>query len=314
MASLKEIKARISSVKSTLKITQAMKMVASAKLRKAQKMVAGLDAYKSALNDILSRLEGQMAGSPLLQRREGKTAIIVFSSNTALCGSYNSNIFKALEYRIGEIAKVGGSAVVYPVGEKVSKMARKAGRDVCTDFVAAGDNLSYEDMAAMAQYFVDGFVEGRFARVELLYMHYYSAARQSIRNSVWLPLKPAAAVVAEAAVGVKKGAVDGGVESGAAGRDAAFDDDAPEALADDVIVEPSQKEVVEKLLPLAMRTDMYATLLSSNASENACRMMAMQTASDNAQDLLSQLQLTYNKQRQQVITEELTDISNGKLG
>lgn len=287
MASLKEIKARISSVRSTLKITQAMKMVASAKLRKAQKMVAGLDAYKSALNDILLRLRHCMAGSPLTEApaaAPARVAIIVFSSNTALCGSYNSNIFKALEARIAAISEEGGEVMVYPVGEKVAKMARKAGRDVCPDFVAAGDALSYADMAAMAQSFMDSFCEGRFTRVELLYMHYHSAARQTITSNVWLPLSGTPAAEAEAG---------------------AFDDD--------VIIEPSAEEVVEKLLPLAMRTDMYATLLSSNASENACRMIAMQTASDNAQDLLQQLQLTYNKQRQQDITEELTDISNGKL-
>ncbi len=287
MASLKEIKARISSVKSTLKITQAMKMVASAKLRKAQKMVAGLDAYKSALNDILLRLSHQMSSSSLAapQPSSKRVAIVVFSSNTALCGSYNSNIFKALEARIAEVEAAGNPVTVFPVGEKVARMARKAGHDVSADFVAAGDNLSYDDMASLAQFFVDGFVAGRFARVELLYMHYYSAARQIIENNAWLPLKT--------------------YESDAAG--------APEPMEDDVIIEPSEREVVQKLLPLAMRTDMYATLLSSNASENACRMIAMQTASDNAQDLLQQLQLTYNKQRQQDITEELTDISNGKL-
>lgn len=287
MASLKEIKARISSVKSTLKITQAMKMVASAKLRKAQKMVAGLDAYKGALNDILLGLSHQMSSSALVASRPSadRVAIVVFSSNTALCGSYNTNIFKALEARVNEIEAAGNPVTVFPVGEKVARMARKAGRDVCADFVAAGDNLSYGDMASLAQFFVDGFVSGRFARVELLYMRYHSASRQSIENGTWLPLKASSAVA----------------------------EGAPDPLADDVIVEPSEREVVEKLLPLAMRTDMYATLLSSNASENACRMIAMQTASDNAQDLLGQLQLTYNKQRQQVITEELTDISNGKL-
>ncbi len=287
MASLKEIKARISSVKSTLKITQAMKMVASAKLRKAQKMVAGLDAYKGALNDILLGLSHQMSSSALVasQPSADRVAIVVFSSNTALCGSYNTNIFKALEARVNEIEAAGNPVTVFPVGEKVARMARKAGRDVRADFVAAGDNLSYDDMASLAQFFVDGFVAGRFVRVELLYMRYHSASRQSIENGTWLPLKTSAAV----------------------------DEGALDPLADDVIVEPSEREVAEKLLPLAMRTDMYATLLSSNASENACRMIAMQTASDNAQDLLGQLQLTYNKQRQQVITEELTDISNGKL-
>jgi len=283
MASLKEIKARISSVSSTLKITQAMKMVASAKLRKAQRLVGGLDAYKSALYDILNRMSGHISGSQLATSGAagGKVAVIVFSSNTALCGSYNANIYKALAARVALLQEDGTPVEVYPVGEKVAKMARKAGLPVCGDFVHAADSLSYDDMASLAQSFMDGFCEGRFARVELLYMHYYNAARQAISNREWLPV---------------------GSGSAAASAD------------DDLIVEPSEKEVVEQLLPLVLRTDMYATMLSSNASENACRMIAMQTASDNAEDLLSQLRLTYNKQRQQDITEELTDISNGKLG
>ena len=268
---------------STLKITQAMKMVASAKLRKAQRLVGGLDAYKNALYDIMSRLKGHISASPLAaSHSEGKVAVIVFSSNTALCGSYNANIFKALSARVALLKEDGDQVEVYPVGEKVAKMARKAGLPVCGDFIHAADALSYDDMAALAQFFMDGFTDGRFSRVELLYMHYYNAARQGISNRNWLP-------------------AGGDVIAGA-------------ALSEDLIVEPSEQEVVEQLLPLVLRTDMYATLLSSNASENASRMIAMQTASDNAEELLSQLRLTYNKQRQQDITEELTDISNGKLG
>ena len=281
--SLKEIKARISSVSSTLKITQAMKMVASAKLRKAQRMVGGLDDYKSALYETLERLSAFIANSSLAaEGAAGKVALVVFSSNTALCGSYNANIFKALQSRVALLQEDGAQVEIIPVGEKVLKMARKAGLDVNADFVAAGDALSYEEMAAFARYLEDGFVGGRFSRVELLYMHYYNAARQSIVSRGWLPV--------------------------------ARNDSAADAADDDLIVEPSAQEVVDELLPLVLRTDMYATLLSSNASENAARMIAMQTASDNAEDLLSQLRLTYNKQRQQDITEELTDISNGKLG
>ena len=290
MASLKEIKARISSVSSTLKITQAMKMVSSAKLRKAQKMVAGLDAYKEALYDILTRLKEYVSSSPLARPLAGggRTAIVVFSSNTALCGSYNANIFKALGARVRKIQNESGSPIVIPVGEKVAKMARKAGYDINGDFIAAGDKLSYEEIAPLGQYLIDEFLKGTFSSVELLFMRYMSASRQVMENRVWLPVASDQVVTLA-------------------------EDDIP-PLPDDLIIEPSKEEVVEKLLPLAMRTDMYATLLSSNASENACRMIAMQTASDNAEDLLSELRLTYNKQRQQVITEELTDISNGKLG
>ena len=270
---------------STLKITQAMKMVASAKLRKAQKMVGGLDAYKTALYAILGSLKAYLALSPLAKPSSGsKVAVVVFSSHTALCGSYNANIFKTLEKEIGRLTSEGKTVVVYPVGEKVAKMSRKAGYDLCNDFVGCADKLSYDDMATLAQYMIDRFTAGEFGAVELLYMHYHSAARQSVEVQTWLP-------------------VSGDIP----GSDA-------RQVDPDLIVEPSAEEVASGLLPLAMRTDMYATLLSSNASENACRMIAMQTASDNAQELLQQLMLTYNKQRQQVITEELTDISNGKLG
>ena len=271
---------------STLKITQAMKMVASAKLRKAQRMVGGLDAYKSALYDILARVAAFIGNSPLaaVEGARGKVALIVFSSNTALCGSYNANIFKALSTRVALLKDDGTDVEVYPVGEKVAKMARKAGLNVNGDYIHAADNLSYDEMAALAQFFMDGYTSGRFSCVELVYMHYYNAARQSIVNRTWLP-------------------VSEGFGSGASA-----------AVDDDLIVEPHAVEVVERLLPLVMRTDLYATMLSSNASENACRMIAMQTASDNAEELLGQLRLTYNKQRQQDITEELTDISNGKLG
>ena len=271
---------------STLKITQAMKMVASAKLRKAQRMVGGLDAYKSALYDILARVSAFIGNSPLagVEDSNGKVAVLVFSSNTALCGSYNANIYKALSTRVALLREDGIEVEVYPVGEKVAKMARKAGLTVCGDYIHAADSLSYDKMAALAQSFMDGYTSGRFSRVELVYMHYYNAARQNIANRTWLP-------------------VSGGLGGGA-----------KVATDDDLIVEPSAEEVVEKLLPLVMRTDLYATMLSSNASENACRMIAMQTASDNAEDLLAQLRLTYTKQRQQDITDELTDISNGKLG
>lgn len=268
---------------STLKITQAMKMVASAKLRKAQRMVGGLDDYKNALYETLERLSAFMANSSLAaQGSAGKVALVVFSSNTALCGSYNANVFKALQSRVALLQEDGAQIEIIPVGEKVFKMARKAALDINADFVAAGDALSYEEMAAFAKYLEDGFVGGRYSRVELLYMHYYNAARQSIVNRTWLPVAQTAP--------------------------------SSSAAEDDLIVEPSAQDVVEALLPLVMRTDMYSTLLSSNASENAARMIAMQTASDNAEDLLAQLRLTYNKQRQQDITEELTDISNGKLG
>ncbi|MBP9987270.1 MAG: ATP synthase F1 subunit gamma [Bacteroidales bacterium] len=301
MSSLKEIKARIASVGSTLKITSAMKMVSSAKLRKVQNVIAGHEAYKSALLDILSELAGYLPESEFAAGGgAGSVAVVAFSSNTSLCGAFNSNVARALDKEVAALVAEGRAVTVFPVGEKVAKAAHRAGYSVDDTYTAVADKGTFSDASGLAERLMKGYLEGEFCRVVLLYTRYISAARQQITVEEFLPVADSSRFAADAACGSLH----------------AEDSDAGPGFADDFeefIVEPSKKELLAKLLPLALHTQVYATLLSSSASEHAARMIAMQTATDNATDLLAELQLTYNKQRQQAITEELTDISNGKL-
>ena len=412
MASLKEIKARINSVSSTLKITQAMKMVSSAKLRRVQKLYNSLEAYRAALGEIASAagvscgpgagvaagstsVAGAAAGAASIvgaaasatsgsasvagsaasaaagsasvagsaasaaagsdsvatggrfgsegtaaggsPAAGGKVAVVVFSSDTSLCGSYNANIFRALQGRVEQIAASGACAEIIPVGEKVAKMAAKAYGNLRTDFVAAADAQSYDGIAPLLEFLIEGYAAGRYSRVELLYMHFYSVSRQKIECRTYLggPLgnSPSGAPAPEAAVasdvaarGVASGAAGSGAAasgtagsgtatSGVSASGAAATGTAAACAADEmlVILEPSAAEIAAGISDLYLRADLYATLLSAKLSEHACRMVAMQTASDNAEDLLGELRLTFNKQRQSDITEELSDISNSKM-
>ena len=434
MASLKEIKARINSVSSTLKITQAMKMVSSAKLRRVQKLYNSLEAYRAALGEIASaagvscgpgagvaagsdsvagaasgaaavagagasagagagavgagaaagagaagagaaaaavvgaaasagagsasdsvagatsgsasgsasvatggRFGPEGASAGVSPAAGGKVAVVVFSSDTSLCGSYNANIFRALQGRVEQIAASGACAEIIPVGEKVAKMAAKAYGNLRTDFVAAADAQSYDGIAPLLEFLIEGYAAGRYSRVELLYMHFYSVSRQKIECRTYLggPLgnSPSGAPAPEAAVasdvaarGVASGAAGSGAAasgtagsgtatSGVSASGAAATGTAAACAADEmlVILEPSAAEIAAGISDLYLRADLYATLLSAKLSEHACRMVAMQTASDNAEDLLGELRLTFNKQRQSDITEELSDISNSKM-
>ncbi len=308
MASLKEIKARINSVSSTLKITQAMKMVSSAKLRRVQKLYTSLEEYLHNLEEIASAAgvgcgaassdAGAAAGTACAAAAQtpggsvckepsaaGKVAIVVFSSDTSLCGSYNANIFKALQSRVSQLAAEGLCAEIIPVGEKVAKMAGKVYGSLCTDFVCAAENQTYEGIAPLLEFLLDGYACGRYSRVELLYMHFYTISRQKIECRTYL-----------------------GATAASSSRSAAV------CTADEmlVILEPCAAQIAAGISDLMLRARLYDTLLSAKLSEHACRMVAMQTASDNAEDLLGELRLTFNKQRQQDITEELSDISNSK--
>lgn len=361
MASLKEIKARINSVSSTLKITQAMKMVSSAKLRRVQKLYTSLEVYLRNLEEIASAagvscgcagsgagaaktiafgagvasggcyVSESTAGSADILAPEvgGKVAIVVFSSDTSLCGSYNANIFKALQSRVAQIAASGACAEIIPVGEKVAKMAAKVYGSLCTDFVSAAEDQTYGGIAPLLEFLLEGYTGGRYSSVELLYMHFYTISRQKIECHTYLgALEASGFAVANAAA---SGTVVSVASESSASRPAfeisaakqgssanvlnAADLGAAACTADEmlVILEPSSAEIAAGISDLMLRARLYDALLSAKLSEHACRMVAMQTASDNAEDLLSELRLTFNKQRQQDITEELSDISNGKM-
>lgn len=290
MASLKETKTRIASVKSTLQITAAMKMVAAAKLHRAQQAIAGMLPYQEKLHEILQDLLADRSvraalDTPLLQDNGSqRVAVVAFSSNSSLCGGFNATAVKSL---LGELAALEDAGLqreqidLYPVGRKVAEAARKTGFPVRRDASSLLDKPAYEPAAELARELTESFEKGEVGRIVLLYNHYKSNAAQPPTREVYLPLELPASLESRG--------------------------------DDDLIVEPDRKEVVEALLPKVLLLKIYTVLMDSFAAEQAARTVAMQLASDNADELLDQLTLEYNKRRQQAITSELLDIVGGSL-
>ena len=290
MASLKEVKGRIATVNNTRKITSAMKMVASAKLHKAQGTIAHMLPYQQRLSALLGNL--LQGGDVLLwntPRPEVKRiALVVFSSNASLCGGFNANVIKHATQWLDEQQALGAENVLlYPVGRKVADALVKAGYTVQGDFQHLADKPSFAEAATLAQGLMDKFERGEVDRVELLYNHFKNTATQILTREVYLPF-------------------DASPKQG--------DDESRKHPQDvDYILEPSREELLATLLPKVLRLKLYTVLLDSNASEHAARTMAMQIATDNADDLLQELTLMYNKTRQQAITNELLDIVSGSM-
>ena len=323
MASLKEIKGRIASVSGTLKITSAMKLVASAKLRKAQLAITNMLPYQRQLQLILSRLmaegaEEHAAGDASVPRlnsaaaerewmrpgTEGATAtsvaIVAFSSNSSLCGAFNSNAIRQTLSVIDEYRSAGftdENIIVYSVGRKIAEAMRKAGFQSPEDYSKMAESPGYEAASALAKELIEGHLSGRFVKVELVYNHFKSTSSQPTVRETYLSATNS---------------------PGQQTTDYQSQPGQPSSVAtqtpcDDIIVEPSREAVLGVLLPKVLRLKIYATLLDSNAAEHAARTVAMQTATDNGNDLLEELTLEYNKGRQQKITSEILDIVGGSL-
>ena len=290
MASLKETKTRIASVKSTLQITAAMKMVAAAKSHRAQQAIGNMVPYQQKLQEILEDVLSDSSvraslDSPLLTAGSSRrVALVAFSSNSSLCGGFNTTAVKSL---LGEMETLQEEGLTladidfYPVGHKVAEAGRKIGLAAAQDASHLLDKPSYEPAAGLARTLVEQFEQGRVGRIVLLYNHYKSNASQPPVRETYLPL--------------------------------ALPEIGETAGTEDLIVEPGKKEVLESLLPKVLRLKIYTVLMDSYAAEQAARTVAMQMASDNADELLEQLTLEYNKRRQQAITSELLDIVGGSL-
>lgn len=286
MSSLKEIKNRITSVTSTKKITSAMKMVSSAKLHHAEGMIRKALPYDQRLSDLLRHLLAAIdeASSPYTQVRPRKqVALVAFSSDTGLCGTFNANLIKATENKIRELQHAGIGVQVYPVGKKVAESLRKSGYDIRQDFLPLAGSPDYAGASTMASALADPFVSGEIDGVELLYHHFKNTAAQELICRTWLPF-PLSETSEQAASG----------------------------YAGNYILEPSADRLLEALMPRVLRQQLYSVCLDTWAAEQAARVQAMQTASDNANDLLQELTLQYNKSRQQAITNELLDIMGGR--
>ncbi|EGF57425.1 F0F1 ATP synthase subunit gamma [Bacteroides fluxus] len=295
MASLKEVKNRISSVKSTRQITSAMKMVASAKLHKAQGRIENMLPYQQKLNEILTnflRTDATFESPYTDVRTVSKVAIVAFSSNSSLCGAYNSNVAKMLERTLADYQSLGKENIlIYPVGKKVEEAVKKLGYTPQGSYQVMADKPSYVEAYELAGRLMEAFVEKRIDHVELIYHHFKSMGTQVLLRENYLPID-LAQVAGEAAEGVSADS---------------------RSFNNDYIVEPSVGQLIAELLPKVLSQKIFTVLLDSNASEHAARTLAMQTATDNANELIQDLTKQYNKSRQQAITNELLDIIGGSL-
>ena len=311
MNSLKEIKSRISSVKNTLKITSAMKMVASAKMHKAQMAIAGKLPYEQKLHHILAGLlqddDLQKAlhdelgfGNPhehspvalqdvALNELPSKdvvsrVAVLAISSNSSMCGAFNMNVIKIFDQTMAALRDLGYISEdidVYTVGRKIADHARKSGHAPVEDYSDMAGKPDYETSAEIAHTLVDSFASGEVSQVILVYSHFASASSQPVVRENYLPL---------------------------ALHDYDYTDEPV-----DYILEPDPIHLVTTLLPQVLGLKIYTVLLDAAAAEHSARTVAMQIASDNAKDLISELTLAYNKGRQQAITAEILDLVGGTM-
>ncbi len=333
MASLKEIKDRIASVSGTLKITSAMKMVASAKLHKAQQAIGNMLPYEKRLHGMLIDLMGSVnmsasdSYSLMAQRKVHRVAIVAFASNSSLCGAFNSNAIREATAVINEYRAAGlrdADIVVYSVGRKMSEAMKKLGFPSPSDFTKMSESPSYDAASALAQELLDGFVSGRFDKVELVYNHYKSTSSQPTTRQTYLPLSLADATTdlhagkvaepAEATDSEVRQSHQPAAVTSSSRHSVAEPVEATESVeAPDMIIEPSPEALIRVLLPKVVRLRIFSTLLDSAAAEHAARTVAMQLATDNGNDLLQELTLEYNKGRQQKITSEILDLVGGSM-
>ena len=323
MPSLKEIKGRIASVNSTRKITSAMKMVASSKLHHAQVAIQNMLPYENLLEHILKSFLAAEAEAQTIfdqERPVKRAALVVFASNSSLCGGFNSNVMKLMQNAVDSYAAQLGveNVEVYPIGRKVMEKATKLGYNVKTiaDSSSMIDHPSAAPCIDLAMSLGERFAKGEIDKVELIYHHFKSAGSQILTRKTFLPIDLETELERDherdltSTITTKK-AQEYLKRRGS--RHVEKEDEETKPLNDNFIVEPDMHTVLSQLIPKMGHLMLYTALLDSVASEHAARMVAMQTATDNADELLRQLNLQYNKSRQQAITSELLDIVGGSV-
>ena len=309
MPSLKEIKTRISSVKNTLKITSAMKMVASAKLHKAQTAIGNNVPYTQQLHrilggmlqdrDLLTALQKEfgfgrnvpvvlqnMAADEIhVKENDSRVAVVAFSSNSSLCGSFNANAIRRFKEVLAELSAKGyvqDDIDIYAVGRKVAEAAGREGYELAADLSEMADKPDYDYATELSASLVNDFISGEVSQVILVYSHFASMGSQPVKIENYLPLPL-------------------NIEAD------------PSDMPVDYILEPDPLSLVRSLLPKVLKLKIYTVMLDAAAAEHAARTVAMQVASDNAQNLIGELTLVYNKTRQQAITAEILDIVGGTM-
>lgn len=281
MANLKEIRNRIASVSSTMQITSAMKMVSAAKLKKAQDAITAMRPYADKLTELLIGLSASLDddnGSAFSQQRpENRVLLVPITSNRGLCGAFNSNIIKQVNHLVAEQFE-GKQVDLLCIGKKGNDVLSKK-LEVVANHSELFDNLSFDTVEAVAEEMMEAFESEKYDSIYLVYNKFKNAATQIVMTEKFLPL-----------VQEKEG-----------------QDQAPM----DYLFEPSEAEIVEQLIPKALKTQLFKAIRDSFASEHGARMTAMHKATDNASELRSQLKLTYNKARQAAITGEILEIVGG---
>ncbi|MBR3883842.1 MAG: ATP synthase F1 subunit gamma [Bacteroidaceae bacterium] len=285
--SLKEVKQRIISVKNTQKITSAMKLISAAKLRRAQSVIDGVRPYQQKLDEILvTFLSGsQHITTPYTRSSETKrVAVIAISSNSSLCGSFNANIIRLAKEVINSYSSLENNDIeIYPIGKKIFDSLKKSGYSLNDSLMPQLTTPQYAEASKVAYKLMQQFANGELDRIELVYTHFYSPAKQIATRETFLPIDLSALN--------SKG----------------------ENISHDFIVEPNREAIIEQLIPKVIAMRLYTALLDSITAEHAARMLAMQIATDNADDLITTLVREYNKSRQQTITNELLDIVAGSM-
>ncbi len=321
MPSLKEIKTRIASVQSTRKITSAMKMVASSKLHHAQVAIQNMLPYENLLEHILKSFLVSTPDAPSYlsnERNDIKSvALVVYSSNSSLCGGYNNNVIRMMQQAIDGYKAQGISNItIYPIGRKVAEKVKKMGYEPAGDFVELADKPNAADCKDIAEELIKKYMSHDIDKVELIYHHFKSAGSQVLTRRTFLPID-----LSTENIGAYN---DRDLSSNMAtakaqeylrqrGEQKRREQTEAKPLNDDFIVEPDLRSVLTVLIPKLLDLMVYTALLDSNASEHAARMVAMQAATDNADELLKDLNLEFNKSRQAAITNELLDIVGGSV-
>ena len=320
MPSLKEIKGRIASVNSTRKITSAMKMVASSKLHHAQVAIQNMLPYETMLEHILKTF---LAGEPAVhlvyenERPVKRVALVVFSSNSSLCGGFNANVIRVMTKVVNALSgELGNDNVeIYPIGRKVAEKARKLGYNVKCDLAGLVDHPNVKQCIDLAMELGERFLNGEIDKVELIYHHFKSAGSQILTHKTFLPIDIESELQSDRERDLTTNVVTKQVQDYLKrnSRKKEVKPDEVKPLNDNYIVEPDMDTILTQLIPKLAHLMLYTALLDSIASEHAARMVAMQTATDNADELLRQLNLQFNKGRQQAITTELLVMVGGSV-
>ena len=284
MASLKEVKSRILSVNSTQQITKAMKMVAAAKLRRAQDRVIQLRPYSDKLRTILNNLSSSSgSNSKLLEERKiNKVLLIVVGSDKGLCGSFNSSVIKCTNQLIESNYKKhyeNKKLTILPIGKKMFDHYKKRNFLILDKFWSILKKSSYDDVADISNFLMNEFILENYDKIDIIFNEFKNVAVQNTMTSTFLPVNE--------------------------------ENDDKDKNDTNYIFEPNQKDILNKLIPKALTSNLFKTILESNASEQGARMTAMSQATDNATELLKELKLSYNRSRQAAITKEILEIVGG---